>query len=141
LKDLLEKCFIPFNSPLVYKTFEKIKKVHCNDLTKYHCNICNTFISGFANLQMHYEGQKHSTTFEKLTNSLALDLTMDVGEEDDVILGFEYIIELVESGKEKIIYCRLCDKSFHSKMYSNLVEHLKSRDHNEKYLVNRCNNP
>lgn len=137
LKALLRKCFIPFNSPVVYLIFEKNESsgTRQDNSQQYHCNVCNTHISGVANIRLHSEGQQHIKTLEKLTNSLALDLTMDVGEEN-VILGFEYILELVESNKDKTIYCGICDRSFTSSMHSIFVEHLKSLDHNEKYLVN-----
>jgi hypothetical protein len=136
LDSLLNSFFIPYNSPVVYKTFETT----LNQLSPqfFHCNVCNIPVSGKTNLYAHNEGRQHLLTLEALMKSDALDLVISDGDDEEedgkILLGLEYIVELVKSGKSKVIVCELCSKNFN--LSADIIHHFKGdHTHNEKYLV------
>lgn len=91
------------------------------------CEACNTHISGLQNLVQHYDGRKHKNNFENLTNSTIVRHLEGV----DGLVGLEYVIELAHAPKE-ICMCLLCIKKCDK---HEIVSHLKSSNHVEKYLV------
>lgn len=99
----------------------------------FYCIVCDTTISGLGNLQQHAEGQKHTSKFYNLKESIIMTQILQFRETNEsiAILGLEYIAELANSPYDHEYHlCLLCYVQG-----KKMVQHLSSDKHNEKYLV------
>lgn len=121
----LDLKFNCFNNPI-----PRFQIVATDESQVYHCNVCNRFISGLSNnLMNHMKGKSH----KKMIKRLAKCVIVTRLPERKPILGLEYIVELANGPMNQLFYvCFLCRSEENER---NILNHLNSCKHTQKYLV------